>query len=135
MAARRRMPEDLPSEKKLEQFLTHLACQERVWASTQNQAFNAILFFYKAVLGKPLQQVDGLRATRPAHLRHAPDLAETRALLLAVPDRAGYPTNLIARLLYGCGLLVSEPLNLRIKDVDLEAAILLRHSWRVFRRR
>jgi integrase len=52
-------------------------------------------------------------------MRTAPSLEHTRALLRTVRDVGGYPTNLIARLLYGCGLRVSEPLNLRIKDVDL----------------
>jgi len=89
-------------------------------ASSQNQALNAILFFYKEVLRQPLQGIDALRAKRPIHLRHAPTVAETRALLQTVRDIAGYPTNLISRLLYGCGLRVAEPLNLRIKDVNLE---------------
>ena len=118
------MPPILTSEQKLERFLTYLAVHRDVAASTQNQAFNAICFFYKEVLGKPLQEVDSLRVTRPAHLRHAPTLKETRALLVTVGNEAGYPTNLVARLLYGCGLRVSEPLNLRIKDVNLEAATL-----------
>ena len=48
----------------------------------------------------------------------APDRAHTIHLVNAVPDIGGYPTKLIARLLYGCGLRVSEPLKLRIKDVD-----------------
>jgi integron integrase len=124
MAALEEMPASLPGEQKLERFLTRLALERNVAASTQNQAFNAITFFYRDVLGKPLQRVDALRAVRPAHLRHAPSLGETRALLLAVRDRGGYPTNLIARLLYGCGLRVTEPLNLRIKDANLDAAIL-----------
>ena len=64
--------------------------------------------------------MDALRARRPARLRHAPTVAETQALLQTVQDRAGYPTNLIARLIYGCGLRVTEPLNLRIKDLNLE---------------
>jgi integrase len=104
--------------------LTDLALSRDVAASTQNQAFNAIAFFYKDVLGNPLHDVDALRATRPVHLRHAPTISETRALLQAVPDLAGYPTNLITRLLYGCGLRVTEPLNVRIKDLNLESAIL-----------
>ena len=124
MAALANMPPTLTSEQKLERFLTALALRRNVAASTQNQAFNAIAFFYKDVLGTPLQDVNALRATRPALLRHAPTVDETRALLQAVRDVAGYPTNLIARLLYGCGLRLTEPLNLRIKDVDLEGAIL-----------
>jgi hypothetical protein len=59
------LPFHLASERKLEQFLTALA-KENVATSTQNQAFNAILFFYKQVLGGKLKGVDALRARRPA---------------------------------------------------------------------
>src|SRR5208337_2710465 len=112
MTAVHRMPVPLPSEQKVERFLTDLAQKQHVAASTQNQAFNAVLFFYKEVLRRPLGRVEALRATRPTHLRHAPPVQDTHALLRAVQDRAGFPTNLISRLIYGCGLRVSEPLNL-----------------------
>ena len=118
--ALRQMPPGLSSEKKLETFLTDLARERDVSASTQNQAFNAILYFYREGLGQPLGNVKALRATRPVHERHAPTVGETQALLQTVRNQGGYPTNLIARMLYGCGLRVSEPLNLRIKDIDLE---------------
>jgi len=118
--ALRPMPPELASEKKLENFLTQLAVVHDVSASTQNQAFNAVLFFYNYVLGQPLGNVSALRAQRPVHERHAPAPAETQALLQTVRNHGGYPTNLIARLLCGCGLRVSEPLNLRIKDIDLQ---------------
>lgn len=114
------MPRDLPSEQKVERFLTSLALKRQVAASTQNQAFNAIMYFYKEVLRRPLQEVQALRVKRPAHMRHAPTLDETRALLQAVQARGGYPTRLVTRLLYGCGLRVCEPLNLRVKDLDLQ---------------
>lgn len=117
MSALGQMSAEWSSELKLERFLTELACFSRVSASTQNQAFNAIVFFYKDVLGMPLKNVDALRATRPDHIRHAPTVKDTFALLDRVGNVAGYPTNLIARLLYGCGLRVTEPLNLRIKDI------------------
>jgi integron integrase len=118
------IPPALPSEKKLEIFLTGLALRHNVAASTQNQAFNAVLFFYKEVLGTPLGNVNALRAKRPVHQRHAPSLTDTHQLLRTIRNLAGYPTNLIARMLYGCGLRVSEPLNLRIKDINLQAATL-----------
>jgi integron integrase len=118
------MPPALSSEQKLELFLTNLARHRDLSANSQNQAFNAVLYFYKEVLRQPLQNVDALRAKRPARLRHAPTVAETQALLQTIKDRAGYPTNLIARLIYGCGLRVTEPLNLRIKDVNLEQSCL-----------
>lgn len=125
MAAVRQMPNELTSEAKLERFLTDLALRNNVSAATQNQAFNAILFFYGDVLGLPLKNVDALRASRPAQLRHAPSVQDTRDLLARVPNVGGYPTNLIARMLYGCGFRVCEPLNLRIKDVCLDDGTLM----------
>lgn len=124
MVALREMPPTLSCERKLERFLTDLALKRVVAAGTQNQAFNAIAFFYKDVLGNPLRDVDALRATRPVQVRHALTVSETRALLQAIRDLAGYMINLIARLLCGCGLRVTEPLNVRIKDLSLEGAIL-----------
>lgn len=107
------------SEERFERFLTRLA-REGVAASTQNQAFNAVRFFYAEVLGVELKDVNGLRARRPARLRVAPGRDAVRALLGDVRDEHGYATRLIVRMLYGCGLRVSEPLNLRIKDIDFE---------------
>src|SRR5512140_282751 len=111
--------EFLTSERKIEAFLTSLAIAG-VSGSTQNQAFNAVLFFYREVLKQELGPVDSLRAKRPVNVRQAPTQEEVRQLLAVVPDVYGYPTRLITHLLYGCGLRVSEPLNLRIKDVDLK---------------
>jgi hypothetical protein len=96
------MPQDLSSEKKLEHFLTDLARND-VSASSQNQAFNAILFFYQQVLEQSLGNVKALRARRPAHERHAPTVGETQLLLQTIRNAGGYPTNLISRML-GCGL-------------------------------
>jgi integrase len=114
----------LPSEHKLERFLTVLA-QQNVAASTQNQAFNAIIFFYKEALGAELKNVQALRARRPVQVRHAPTPEETWQLLKTVQSDAAFATSLAVRLLYGCGMRVNEPLNLRIKDVNLEAAQLI----------
>ncbi|MFA6240414.1 MAG: integron integrase [Candidatus Hydrogenedentales bacterium] len=116
----------LPSERKVEAFLTQLAHQD-VSASTQNQAFNALVFFYREALGQPLGDVSALRAKRRETLREAPSSEETRALLTAVKDVHDYPVRLIVHLLYGCGLRVTEPCNLRIKDVDLSGQRLLIH--------
>lgn len=104
---------------KLEAFLTQLAHQE-VSASTQNQAFNALVFFYREVLKVEIGKVDSLRAKKPVHLRFAPEAGEVRKLIANLKDVGGYPTSLIVKLIYGCGLRVSEPLNLRVKDVLLE---------------
>ena len=114
-------PTAWPSEKKAEAFLTGLA-QRDVAAATQNQALNAIAFLYKDVLGTPMGTVDALRVRRPAMVREALSIEETRALLSAMPEVADATACLVVRLLYGCGLRVSEPLELRIKDVDLAGA-------------
>ena len=108
------------SARKMEAFLTHLARDRKVAPSTQNQAFNAILFFYREVLQEDLGSIQALRAKHRHHIRHAPSEKQTAALLSAVKDRNGYPVRLICHILYGCGLRVSEPLDLRTKDVDLE---------------
>lgn len=106
------------SRSKVERFLTHLA-REGVAASTQNQAFNAILFFYREVLEQELGEINALRAKRPVYVRQAPAREDVARLLATVRDRSGQPIRLIVGLLYGCGLRVNEPLNLRIKDIDL----------------
>lgn len=119
----KRSPTGTP-EQKMERFLTQLA-KQGVAAATQNQAFCALLFFYREVQGVQLGKVDSLRAKRPIHLRYAPEVDEVRRLLLAVQNVGGYPTRLIVKLIYGCGLRVSEPLNLRLKDVLLSESKLV----------
>lgn len=103
---------------RMEAYLTSIA-HRGCSASTQNQAFNAILFLYKQVRKEEIGDVNALRAKQSRHHRTALSKADTLALLDGVQDHCGYPTRLIARLLYGCGLRVSEPLNLRVKDVDV----------------
>lgn len=112
------MPAALTSEQKMERFLTELA-QRDVSASTQNQAFNAVLFFYRDCLGVQLKDIDALRAQRPQHMRRALPVDQVRTLLAAVKDTGGYPANLITHLLYGCGLRVGEAVALRVKDIDI----------------
>jgi len=115
---------DWTPEQKMQAFLTQLANQD-VSASTQNQAFCALLFLYRECLGMQLGKVDSLRAKKPVQLRYAPEESEVRALLAAAQDISSYPTRLIVHLLYGCGLRVSEPLNLRLKDVLLDESKLV----------
>ena len=110
----------------MERFLTQLAHQD-VSASTQNQAFCALLFFYREVLKIELGKVESLRANKPIHLRYAPEIGEVRKLLAGLKDVGGYPTTLIVKLIYGCGLRVTEPLNLRLKDLLLaESKLVIR---------
>jgi integron integrase len=104
---------------KMERWLSGLA-ERGVSASTQNQAFNAVLFFYREVLRVDPGPVNALRARVGKRERHAPTVSQVKALLADIRDEHEYPTNLICRLLYGCGLRVSEACNLRIKDFDFE---------------
>ncbi|HEY4300938.1 MAG TPA: tyrosine-type recombinase/integrase [Candidatus Didemnitutus sp.] len=113
----RQLPAGLAPERKIEAFLSDLAVRKRVAARTQNQAFAAILFLYREVLAQPLGNVDALRAKNYRHERTAPSPEQVRALRAAVTDRPFTPARLLVDLLYGCGLRVSEPLELRIKDV------------------
>ena len=107
------------TEQKIEAFLTRLA-RSGVSASTQNQAFNALLFFYRDVLKQELGTINSLRAKNPTALRYCPGREEVLQLLRNVADVYGYPTRFIVHLIYACGFRVCEPLNLRIKDVDLK---------------
>lgn len=111
-------------EAKMEGFLTQLARQD-LSASTQNQAFCALLFFYREVLGRQLGKIDSLRAKKPIHLRYAPEAGAVQKLLACVKDVGGYPISLIVKLIYGCGLRVTEPLNLRVKDILLSESKLV----------
>jgi len=124
-----RLPRNLPSEEKVRRFITDLAVRLDVAASTQNQAFAAVMFLYNAVLQKPLGNVDALRARRPAWIREAPSRDAVRQLLAALRDTPQVPARLLASLLYGCGLRVQEPLELRVKDVRLsESLIIIRNA-------
>jgi integron integrase len=96
-------------------FLSHLACERRVAASTQNQALGALVFLYRHVLGQALPDLEGLvRARRPQRLPVVLSVAEVRRLLA---ELEGEP-RLVASLLYGAGLRLLEALTLRVKDVD-----------------
>lgn len=109
------------STAKVTAYLTMLAHTD-CSASTQNQALQAMLMFYREVVGSELGRVDALRAKRPQTIRYSPTRDEVRDILGAIEDRGGYPTRLIVHLLYGCGLRVNEPLDLRLKDVDLDGS-------------
>jgi integrase len=103
-------------EERAEAFLTYLA-RRFLSAKTQNQALCALVFLYREVLKKPLGAIDALRAKRPAVERTAPSREQILQFRRAVKDTAHTPARLIVDLIYGSGLRVSEPLDLRIKDV------------------
>lgn len=110
---------DLPAEEKFRSFLSALA-QDDVSASTQSQAFNAVLFLYREVLGVQLGKVDAMRARRGKHERYSPSRDQVRSILSQVVDAGGYPVKLIVSVLYGCGLRLNEGLEIRIKDLLLD---------------
>lgn len=103
-------------EQKIELFLSDLAVNGNVAASTQNQAFNALLFLYREVLHQELNQINALRADRPARL---PVVLTPEEVKQVISTMTGTP-QLVAKLLYGSGLRLLEVLRLRIKDVDFE---------------
>jgi integron integrase len=107
-------PKDMGSQE-IESFLAHLAVDRQVAASTQNQAFNAILFLYRHVLHKDIDaRLNAVRAKRPRRLPTVLTYEETRRLLAAMSG----VRQLMAKLLYGSGLRLMECVGLRVKDVD-----------------
>ena len=109
-----RHPLDL-GEAEVKAYLTHLAADRSVAASTQNQALSALLFLYAHVLERPLADLGAIvRAKRPKRL----PVVLTRAEVQAVLDHLEGVPHLVSSLLYGSGLRLLEALRLRIKDVD-----------------
>jgi integron integrase len=106
------------AEPEVNAFLTHLAVERNVAASTQNQAMAALLFLYGAVLGKRLNQLNVVRANRPARL---PSVMTSEEVGRVLGNLKGVP-GLVCRLQYGSGLRVLEALQLRVKDIDFEGA-------------
>jgi integron integrase len=102
---------------EVETFLTHLAVQGRVAASTQNQAKSAILFLYREVLESELPWLNGVEAAKiPQRLPVVLTEREVDAVLARIPGTLG----LVARLLYGSGMRLLEGVRLRVKDLDFE---------------
>ena len=109
-----------PSEmgaQEVEAFLTHLAVEQRVAASTQNQALSALLFLYREVLRQDVDlPIHSVRAERPRRLPTVLSKDEVRKVL----DCMSGTQQVMARLLYGCGLRLMECVQLRVKDLDFE---------------
>ncbi|MHC4963547.1 MAG: integron integrase [Planctomycetota bacterium] len=110
-----RHPQDLGAAD-VEAFLTDLAVRHKVAASTQNQALNAIIFLYRHVLAQELGNIDAVRAKRPRRM----PVVLSRAEVVALFEQMHGPSRLMAQLMYGSGLRVSECCRLRVKDVDLD---------------
>jgi integrase len=105
-------------EPEINRFLTDLAVHRKVSASTQNQALSALLFLYQHVLNQPIDWVNpAVRAQRPERLPVVLTKPEVKAIL----DRMDGSPQLIATLLYGAGLRLTECLQFRVKDIDFTA--------------
>ena len=103
------------SEPEINAFLTHLAVKGNVSASTQNQALSAILFLYRHVLGRQIGDLgDVIRARRPKRLPVVMTREEVRSVICHLTGDKW----LMASLLYGAGLRLTECLNLRDQEID-----------------
>lgn len=104
-------------EEDVTRFLSHLALELKVSASTQNQALNALLFLYLKVLGQPMDNLEGIaRAKRPVRIPVVLTRGEVSRLLAVLE---GTPW-IMGSLLYGAGLRLMECMRLRVKDIDLD---------------
>ena len=104
-----------PAEPKIEAFLTDLAIQGNVAASTQNQAMNALVFLYKRVLNHALE--DRMNAVRADKKVNVPVVMTRDEVATVLALMEGTP-QLVAKLLYGSGLRIMEAVRLRVKDID-----------------
>ena len=117
----------------VERFLSHLASERNVAASTQNQAKSAILFLYKEVLGVELPWLEGItQAKAPKRLPVVLTRDEVSRALARLPAGAH---QLVGGLLYGCGLRLLEALRLRVKDVEFARGEILVREGKGFKDR
>lgn len=109
------------TDDDIRNFMKFLAINRKVAASTQNQAFNAILFFYRNVLGKePGDLRDTVRAKKKPYLPVVLSRREVNAIIRQLES----PYDLVVKLLYGCGLRLFECLKLRLHNFDFDAGVL-----------
>ena len=106
-------------------FLSWLAVEQKVSASSQNQAFNALLFLFRNVFGREFGKVDGIvRAKRRPSIPVVLSRKEIDRILVRMKD----PHRLILSLMYGCGLRISECLSLRVQNFNFDMRILTIHD-------
>jgi len=117
-------PESLSTDD-VKEFLTFLAVKQKVSAPTQNQAFNALLFFFRHVLNKEFGKIDGVvRAKRKPYI----PVVLSREEIDAVLQHLSPPFELVVKLLYGCGLRLFECLGLRVQCINFDACVLTVHD-------
>lgn len=114
-------PPDALTSADVKVYLTYLAVKCRVAASTQNQAFNALLFLYRHILKQDFGvHTDIPRAKKSSYI----PVVLSRQEIDTVLKHLDHPYNLAIQLLYGCGLRLFECVNLRVKDFNFDARIL-----------
>lgn len=112
-------PKDMGKEH-IDAFLSHLATGRQVSASTQRQALNAIVFLYRHILDKPIEeQIEPVKAKKHAR---PPVVMSTDEVRLVMSQIHGTHL-LMARMLYGCGLRLMECVRLRVQDLDFEKGL------------
>jgi integrase len=105
------------AETEIRQFISHLAVNRRVSASTQTVALSALLFLYREVLKQPLPYISEIERAKPS--KKLP-VVFSREEVHAVLAHLNGTHHLIACLLYGAGLRLSDALRLRVKDIDFD---------------
>ena len=103
-------------KREIKEYLTFLATKKRVSPTTQNQAFAAILFLYKEVLGIDISDWN-IQALRAQERKHIPIVLTKDEVRLVLGNLIGV-YKLVVTLMYGCGLRMNEVLNIRVKDID-----------------
>ena len=106
-------------------FLTFLAVKRKVADASQNQAFNALLFFFRHVLKKDFGEIKDI--PRPKRKAHIP-VVLSREEIDAIISALFHPYNLIVKMLYGCGLRISECLSLRVQSFNFDHMVLTVHD-------
>lgn len=114
----------LVSVEDVKGFLSFLAIDRHVAASSQNQAFNALLFLFRHVLEKDFGRVEEGRAKRRPYI----PVVLSRQEVDQVIRHLEYPYDLVAKLLYGCGLRLFECLKQRVQDLNFEMKVLTVHD-------
>jgi integron integrase len=121
---RNQLPESLTPED-VKDFLTFLAVKKKVSASSQNQAFNALLFFFRHVLKKKFGKIEGVvRAKRKPYI----PVVLSRQEIDRILENLQHPFDLVVKILYGCGLRLSECLTLRIHNFNFDHHVLTIHD-------
>ena len=113
------------SSADVKDFLTFLAVKQKVSASSQNQAFNALLFFYRHVLNREFGKIDGV--VRAKHKPYIP-VVLSREEIDIITTNLKYPYDLVVKLLYGCGLRLFECLKLRVQSFNFDFGVLTVHD-------